>query len=296
MTTRHTTRRGIIFMILAQICFVGAWSAVKHVGQRLPLFEVLFFRGFFSLIILLPATLWRARTLHVKSKKMVFLRSFFGYIAMILSFYAIINMEMGDAASLFNTLPIFVALLAPPLLREPFGRKQFIFIITAFAGILMILKPTSGIVQTMSVYALLAGFISSISMICIRKIHEKDSSWVIALYFTIFTAIASAPMAIATYIPPTPTEWALLGFVGFMISLAQIFLTKAYKLGEAATIAPFNYTFVIGSYITGLMIFSEMPDAISIGGACVIVGSGIAIMLTAPKRQSPPGATPATRI
>ncbi len=142
---------------------------------------------------------------------------------------------------------------------------------------------------------LLAGFISSISMICIRKIHEKDSSWVIALYFTIFTAIASAPMAIATYIPPTPTEWALLGFVGFMISLAQIFLTKAYKLGEAATIAPFNYTFVIGSYITGLLIFSEIPDAISVR-TCVIVGSGMAIMLTAPKRQSPPGATPATRI
>jgi len=296
MTTGHNTRRGIIFMILAQLCFVAAWSAVKYVGQRLPLFEILFFRGFFSLLVLLPATLWRVGTLKVKSKGMVFLRSLFGYTAMILSFYAIINMEMGDAASLFNTLPIFVALLAPPLLHEPFSRRQFIFIITAFAGILLILKPTSGIIQTMSIYALLAGLITSMSMICIRKIHREDASWVIALYFTIFTAIASIPMAIATYIPPTPLEWALLVFVGFMISLAQIFLTKAYKLGHAATIAPFNYTFVIGSYITGLLIFSEIPDAISIVGACVIVGSGIAIMLTAPKKRSPPGATPATRI
>lgn len=282
-------------MLAAEICFVAAWTAIKKMGQRLPLFEIIFFRAFFSLLILLPLTRWRLHTFRGRDLCTLFLRAITGYAAMILAFYAIINIEIGDAVALFNTLPIFVALMSPALLGEPFRKLQLAFIAVAFAGVIIVLKPSSDIFAGASLYALIAGFLAALAMICIRKLGATDSPLIITLYFTAFSAIASLPVAASDFILPTVAEWAWLAFVGLAVTFGQLFMTKAYKFGTAATISPFGYASVIGSYIAGLFFFSEIPDHQSIVGAFVIIASGIGIMLAAPPRQCVPGSTPGAR-
>lgn len=295
MTSSRTTR-GILFMIAAQMLFVSAWTAVKYIGDRIPLFELAFFRAIVATIMLLPIIKFRIGTFMGNNLPALFLRALFGLMGMLLSFYAISHMEIGNAVSLFNTLPIFVALLAPALLGERFGRTQFIFIVIAFLGILTILKPNANILSGMSFYAFLAAIFASFAMICIRKLRTTDSPLIITFYFTTFVAIVSAPMMLINFVRPTPSEFGILIFIGVAATIAQIFLAKAYRLGRAATIAPFNYTSVIASYAVGMILFSEMPDTLSLIGAATIIIGGIAIMLTTPKEQHVPGSTPATRI
>jgi len=198
--------------------------------------------------------------------------------------------------TLFNTLPIFVALLAPALLGEAFGRLQFALIIVAFVGITVVLKPDENILQGVSIYALLAGLMAALSMICIRKLRATDSIFIITLYFTIFTTVVSAPLAFMNFVRPTAVEWGWLVFIGVAITFAQLFMTKAYRLGDASTIAPFSYASVIGAYAAGLLFFSEIPDIWSIIGAAIIVAGGIGIMIAAPKAQRVPGSTPGARV
>lgn len=282
-------------MLTAQFIFVAAWTVVKYVGNRLPLFEIIFFRGLFSLVILIPLTHFRLHTFRGSDISTLFLRALFGFIALALSFYAMIHMEIGNTVTLFNTLPIFVALFAPSLLGEPFGKLQFALTIVSFAGITMILKPDEGMLSNISIYALSAGFFAALAMICIRKLRMTDSTLIITLYFTVFITIASSPMAIASFIMPTPGEWGCLVAVGTSITFGQLFMTKAYRFGRASTIAPFSYFSVILSYISGLIFFTEIPDWLSLMGAFIIVASGIGIMLTAPEKRCVPGSTPCTR-
>ena len=282
-------------MLAAQLLFVAVWSAIKYLGGRLPLFELIFFRAAISLAILLPLTHWRHKSFKGHGWITLFLRAFFGFLAMTFGFYAITHMEMGNAISLFNTFPIFVALLAPSLLDESFSRLQFVFVLVAFVGIAMILKPNTDILQGASIYPLLAGILAALSMICIRKLGRTDSVLIITLYFTAFTAMASAPLAAIQFVRPTASEWSYLIFIGVAVTFAQLFLARAFKHAAASTIAPFSYISVIGSYIVGLLLFSEMTDLWSAAGAAIIIAAGIGVMLSAPPKQRVPGSIPAVR-
>lgn len=280
------TACGILWMVAAQVMFVAAWTAIKALGARLPLFEIIFFRSFLSLLVLLFIAIARERSIRGRNSAGLLLRSSLGCAAMVLSFYAMIRMEIGNAATLFNTLPIFVALLAPPILGESFSRRKLAIVIVAFAGIALILKPDAGIAQGASLVALLAGILGALAMLFVRKLASTDSPLIITLYFTAFTTAASAPVAALNFVPPTMPEWGWLVFIGVILTFAQLAMTNAYTFGHASTIAPFSYASVIGAYAAGLAFFGEMPDALSIAGAAIIIGSGIAIMLSAPTTAS----------
>lgn len=272
-------------MIASELIFVGAWCAIKTLGRNLPLFEVVFFRSAASLPLLIPLIHLRRRSFIGKAWGMLFLRSLFGFIAMISAFYAMIHMSIGNASTLINSMPIFVAILAPITLREPMHAKQLILILGSFVGIGILMKPNVGIFETASIYGLSAAIFASFAMLCVRKLRMTDSALIITFYFTAFSTIASTPLAIISFVWPTSTQWLLIAFISITATAAQIFLTRAYRLGHAATIAPFSFTSVLGCFIAGIIIFDEIPDTRSIFGAIIVVASGVGIMLLAPAKQ-----------
>ncbi len=279
---RQSILIGIVWMVFAQLLFVVGWVAIKFLGSRIPLFEIVFFRAIISVIILLPITWWRLGSVRGKDYFALFLRSLFGFLAMAMAFYSMIKMDIGNAATLFNTLPIFVAILAPAILGEAFSSAKLILVIVAFVGIGLILKPDPDILNGASLYALMAGLLGALAMLFVRKLVATDSTLIIILYFTAFTALAAAPFAAAKFIFPTSAEWVYLLVIGICTTLGQIFMTRSYRYGHASTIAPFSYASVIGAYIVGFAIFDEVPDMWSALGAATIIASGIGIMFTQP--------------
>ncbi len=284
MVKKILAAKGISAMILAQLCFVVAWTSIKFLGDRLPIVEIIFFRGFISALILFPITYYMEGTFKASDWTNIFMRCLTGFMAMCCAFYAMVNAPIGDIATLLNTLPIFIAFLAPIMLKEEFKKIQFIFVVLAFSGISMILKPSVDIFQSVSVFALLAGLLASMSLIYTRKLRKSDTLYIISFYFALFAAVVSAPLALRSFIWPFFHEWIWLIAMGVAITGAQLFLVQAFHYERAATVAPFGYVSVIGSYLVGLLFFAEVPDLWSIVGAVIIIASGIAIMRTAPPK------------
>jgi len=272
-------------MIAAQLLFAASWAAIKFLGRNLPVMEMVFFRGLCSVLLISPFLFLRRRSFRGRNYTALFLRALFGFVAMSLSFYAMTKMQIGNASTLFNTLPIFVALLAPLTLGEEFSKGKLVLVILAFAGIGLILKPDTHLFSGASAFALTAGFLGALAMLCVRKLASSDSAFIITLYFTGFTALCAAPFAFMSYKAPTAVEWGWLAFIGVALTVAQIMMAHAYKLGNASSIAPFSYASVIGAYVLGLLLFSEVPDLWSVAGAALVIGSGIGIMLSAPTTE-----------
>ncbi len=279
---QSNTLVGILWLSLAEILFVACWTAIKFLGSRLPLFEIVFFRAIISVVVLLPLVWWHMRSFRGSNLRRLFLRSLFGWIAMCLSFYGMIHLRMGNAATLINTMPVFVALLSPAMLGEPLARKQFVFILLAFAGVGFILKPDATILNAPAILTLASGLLTALAMIQIRQLHATDTTMTITFYFTAISAILTAPLAVRGFLMPTISEAGWLIFIGVVISFAQLFMTRAYRYAGAATIAPFTYVAVIGAFVAGLIFFEEIPDGWSLIGAAIIAGGGIGVMLTAP--------------
>ncbi|MBN1283372.1 MAG: DMT family transporter [Proteobacteria bacterium] len=281
----RTAACGILWMVSAQLLFAASWAVIKTLGRSLPVMELVFFRGLASVIIITSYMKLRGMSLRGQNHTALFLRALFGFVAMALSFYSMTKMKIGDASTLFNTLPIFVALLAPAFLGERFSLGKLALVVVAFGGIGLILKPDTSLFEGAAAYALMAGFLGALAMLCVRRMAASDSSLVITLYFTGFTALCSAPFAFSRFKAPTLEQWGLIAFIGVALTFGQILMVHAYKLGNASTIAPFSYASVIAAYFLGLLLFSEVPDLWSAMGAALVVGSGIGIMFTAPTTE-----------
>jgi drug/metabolite transporter (DMT)-like permease len=267
-------------MVAAEVIFSCGWAMIKWVGGRLPVFEVVFFRAVLSLIILTAIMLWRGSSFRGKNYKLLFTRGLFGFLGIVTSFAAMIKMNLGNASILLNTFPLFVALLAPVFIGEKFKHINFIFVVTAFAGISLIIKPTQHIFHNMAFLGLLSGICAAFSVISVRRLTLTDSSSVITFYFTLITTLASIPFIAGKFVMPTTFEWLLLAGIGTAVTVGQLLMAKAYSYAHAATVSPFAYISVLGAYIFGIIIWKEVPDILSIIGCVLIVIAGVAITIT----------------
>ena len=83
-----------------------------------------------------------------------------------------------------------------------------------------------------------------------------------------------------------PAEWhlAFLGFAGLFVTLGHVGLLLAYRLGRTAAVAPFFYSFALWAVLSGLLVFSALPNALALVGIALIAGSGVAIVLLDQRR------------
>lgn len=273
-------------MAIGTLGLAAGWALIKAQGDRIPLFEIVFFRGLAGFVILYPIARVRSGSLRGRNKTALLIRCVTGFTSMCLSFYAMTRLPLGDVSMLLNSYPLFVALLAPFFLKERTSLTTLALAAVAFAGIGFVLKPSIHILESGALAALAAGVLVSFVVIAIRQLHATDNTWVITTWFTAFVLVASALPAILDFVTPTKFDILLIVGTGIALTASQIFMTKAYQYGDAATIAPFAYLSVFFSYMFDIVFWDRIPDGWSIAGSALMIAAGIGIMLTG-KRKIP---------
>lgn len=289
--THRNASFGIILMIAATFFVAVGWVGVKILGEHLPISEIVFTRTLVGLIILIPLTRMKVGSLLGTNRKLLLIRGIMGLIGMMLAFYAMTKMSLGNASILLNTFPLFVALFSPFLLKESSNPRVLLLALVAFIGIGLVLKPSADILNGASLAGLAAGVAVAFAMISIRKLHATDSTWIIALWFSGVITLGALPLTAIEFIVPTWREILIILLTGSILTLSQLFMTKAYRYASADIIAPFAYLSVIWSYTADILIWDKVPDMWSAVGTAIIIGAGIGIILISRKPVIRPGAT-----
>ena len=286
---------GPFAMVTAGLFFSGMAVLVKAVSVTIPLFQVTFFRAAVSAVIILVAMLHRKISLRGQNQKLLLVRALAGFTAMCLNFYALSQINLGDAAVLHQTTPFFVMILSWLVLREPFYRSLWVLTLLCFGGIAIVMRPTGYIVNLGGMAALASAVFASAAYVSIRHLHKTDSFWTMAFYFMATAAILSFPPMLATWKSPTALEYLMLIGTGLLGTLGQLFMTYAYKHEEASWVAPFAYAGVLLSFLWGILFFKEVPSLFTIVGAILTVAGGIGILLVKKNVRVPiPPALPDT--
>jgi drug/metabolite transporter (DMT)-like permease len=146
-------------------------------------------------------------------------------------------------------------------------------VIVGFIGVLVIVRPET---DNINIYALLAivsaFFVSSINIL-MRKLSQIENSSTIMVYQSIFVTLAMAGPAIYLWVMPTLDEAFLILVIGGLMSLMQWCFIQAYKVGEAAAIAPMEYFRLLYAVVIGIVFFAEVPTLWTLGGAGIIIAS-----------------------
>lgn len=262
--------RGIFYMAIAGLFFFCMSICVKllshfHVSQ------VVFFRGIVAIILCLI----QLRILRISpwgnKKWLLFLRGFFGTIALVLFFYTLQKMPLSTAFCVQYLSPIFVTLLSALFLGQSVRLIQLFFFALAFLGIVWI----KGFSTNIPTLPLILGVISALASGCaytvIGKIGEDDHPLVIIFYFPLVILPVITPFMLNYWTWPNLKEWMLLILVGVFVQGAQYFMTLAYQKSRASKVSIVVYLGVIYGLIADFLIFGEYPTAIAFVGMGLIL-------------------------
>lgn len=271
--------RGALWLILAGLVLISLNSVIKSFAARLPAAELLFFRGLFGTMFLLPIVIARGwRSVMTQHPKMHLLRSSFGTASMFGVFYAVSHLPLADATAILFSSPLFATVFAALILREVVGWRRAVATLIGFGGVLVMMRPGSGTIEPASLVALGAALLTGALAIIIRRLSGKDSPYVIIFWFTTVGSLMILPVALAVWVPPLPGDWPLLVLIGLLGLLGQSAFTFAFSIGESSAVAPFDYLRLIFAGIFGYVFFSELPDVWSLTGAAIIMASTFTIM------------------
>ena len=250
----------------------------KLAGERLPTMELVLAR----VVVTLVMSWWVIKGLGIypwgNNKRLLLMRGFAGFMGLSCYFYSITHLPLADATVIQFCNPMLAALIAVFALKEPLRMIDVIATVCSMAGIVLVAQPTflftSGV--HLDPVAVLIGIVgavfSAIAYVVIRRLGSTEHHMVVVLYFPLVTGPASLPiLALEGLVLPKGVEWLLLLGIGVAAQLGQIEITKGFKLETAGRASSVTYLQIVLAYTWGILLFGEVPNAISVVGALLVV-------------------------
>ncbi len=272
--------KGIMYIIASAFGFALMSACVKLAGD-LPNFQKVFFRNLVSAVVALYLIIKHKGSLVGKkeNRKLLILRSTFGTLGVILNFYAIDKLVLSDANMLNKLSPFLVVILCAIFLKEKINMTQMSSIIIAFIGALFIIKPTFSVEVIPYIGGLMGAVFAASAYTCLRAIGNKEESYTIVFFFSMFSLIVTLPIFLYVYEPMQLSQLIYLLLAGVFASLGQFGITLAYRFAPAKEISIFDYSNIIFSAILSIFVFSQMPDVLSVFGYVIIFSAAFYIFL-----------------
>jgi drug/metabolite transporter (DMT)-like permease len=263
-------------MVLAQAMFTAMNILSRLGGKSLPWAEVAGARFLLGAAVTVLIARTKGSSLRTVDRRNTWLRSIFGTVASFCFFYSITSprMPLGDAITLGATGPIFVALLAGPMLGEKVGRHISLAVLLAFAGVIGVVKPSFQSAADVAAIATLGALAYAFALMWLRKIGPRESSEAIVLHFSLVAAAANFAVSIPRWVTPDATGWIFLLGIGITGGIGQVAMTRAYALSRAAPLSTLTYLSIVFTYMLAIPVFGERAGGLQLAGAALVILAG----------------------
>jgi drug/metabolite transporter (DMT)-like permease len=272
--TTADLRRGALYMVASALLFVSMAAAVRLASRELPNAPIVFFRHFIMLVFLLP-WLWREgrHALDTEDLRGHLVRGLAGVAAVACYFYAIARLRLADAVLLNQSMPLFIPLVERAWLGERVPPRLWGVLSLGFAGLLLILRPGTGVFEPAALLGLASAVLASVAQVGIRRLTRTEPVTRIVFYFGLVASAASLAPALATWARPSPSTWAVLLLMGVFATVGQLTLTRAYVHAPAARVGPFLYTGPVFAGLLDWLLWGHLPDRLFVLGAAIVVAA-----------------------
>ncbi len=203
------------------------------------------------------------------------LRIIFGVFAPLLFFQSLKELPLADATVIFFVSPFVMTALSVPLFKEKVGIHRWSAILIGFAGVLIVMQPTSGLLKMEAFMVLGASLCYCGVMLTGRVLSQTETTFTIIFYSNVgLTAIAGL-ISVFFWQPMPLSDVGLVVMMAILSLGGNICLVRSFALGEVGVITPFEYTGLLWAVLLGYFIFADFPALNVWVGVVVIAGSGL---------------------
>jgi len=280
----HFDRRYLIHGFLpaffSACCFAIMATCIKIASSELPAVQLVFLRSIIGLLIILPIVL--PRGINYIKTPVLHLHMFRGLIsicAMTCFFYAISKIGLSETTLLNASSPLFIGLLAMPILKEKITPRSALALVVGFIGVCFILKPGTALFTFAALIGLCSGLFIACAKILVRYMANTEPVMRTVFYFSIFSTIYSSILMIWFWQTPTMFDVSIMVIAAICATGGQTLLTYSFTHNEAVSVAPFTYVTVMMATMFGWIGWNELPDIGSSIGAVLIIGSCLSLII-----------------
>lgn len=270
---------GIIFMILSVISFSVMDIVVKLMSSHYPTGQLIFFRGFFGLIpilFIIPKERF-GNLLKTEKIKLHLVRAFGGAFAMTFLYLGLKFLPIADAITISFAAPIFATIFSIIFLNEKVRLIRWLAIFFGLTGVIIVLKPGTELFTYYSFFPILFCIGFATISIAIKKLSKTEPDYLIALYFTLVLILFGLISIYMGWKKIDISDIHYLIIIGLSGSIGNIFLTKSIREADISLVTPIKYLSLVFAIIAGWLIFNEIPSALTISGAMLIILSTFVI-------------------
>lgn len=273
--------KGALLALLAMGIYSTHDVIIKLLGETYPALQILFFSALLSFPPL-AVLLLRDRThgtLRPRNPFWVGLRSICIVGSGVGGFYAFSTLPMAQVYSILFAAPLLVTVLSVPLLGERVGLHRWAAVVAGLCGVLVVLRPGVTPLGLGHLAALMGATATALSAIAVRKLGRSERTVILLLWPMIGNFLLTGASLGFAYRPMLAGDLALTGVIAVLGLAAGFLLILAYQAGEAANVAPMQYSQMLWAIGFGWLLFDERPDAMTLLGAGLIIGSGLYILM-----------------
>ena len=300
---------GILFILIGVFCLSIIDLMIKQLSDGYPLYQIVFVRSviglFLTLIIVQLEGGWSI--LRTSRPWLHTMRGILIVIANMTFFLALAVLPLADATALFFAAPLFITILSIPVLGEKVGLMRLGAVVVGFVGVLIMQRPWASNLEVSRIILLLpvlAALTYAMNQLLTRKLGVSSKASAMAVYIQatfivvsiLFYLVAgdgrfaesltndSAIFLLRAWVWPTNNDIWIFAGLGLNSAIVGYCLSQAYRLADAATVAPFEYVGLPLAVIWGFLMFGDFPVLEIWIGISLILGAGLFVFVRERKK------------
>ncbi len=272
--------KAILFALLAFGLFSTHDIVIKTLGGTYSPFQLVFFSVLmgFPLVTMQLLGDKTVDTLIPKYPLITLSRTVVVVIGGVCAFYAFSNLPLAQTYAIIFAMPLLITIMAVPILGEHVGIMRGFAVLAGLGGVFVVLQPGQTDLTLAHGAALLCAFCGAYASVVVRKIGREERSVVLIIYPMVANFFIMALLMPSTYKPMPIQDLGFMFLTAAFALMANFCLIKAYRLAEAAVIAPMQYSQILWAVLYGALFFNESINWNTILGAAIIISSGLFIV------------------
>jgi len=253
-------------------------TIAKYLARSYPVSGVVWARYAANLLILLAFFAARGELKRLRTARpgLQIMRGLLLAGASLLYFTSLTVLPLAEAAAIGFVMPLFLAMLAVPMLGERMDGARLAAVLVGLAGALVIVRPGAAVFTPYALLPIGMALCNALYQILTRKVAGVEHPLTSLAWGAIVgAALLSFTLPFAWVTPANPWHWVLLAIIGLLASVGHFVLIKAYDYANATALAPFFYTQLVWVMLLGWLVFGDFPDGWSLLGMGIIVAAGI---------------------
>jgi drug/metabolite transporter (DMT)-like permease len=279
---------GLRAMVASAFLFSVMAALIKTAARRVPAVEIVFIRNVVHALLFVPVW-WTTTDRTLGNGKLLLLRGLLGLCALEAYAWTLAVMPLADAWILQAMNPVFVALLAPMLLKERSAGHVWLALILGLGGAALIVRPGFHVHLWPGVVGVFGGLASGLAYMTVRLLGRTERPLTVVMAFPLVAGPLSLPFAIPTWTWPTGLEWGILVVAALAAAGGQILLTIGLKASHAAPATTATYAGFVFASLIGWLAFDEALSWQTLVGTLAIF-TGVALLGRAGVTARPSGA------